>query len=143
MSSSHTPVEFAERDSQLAKLTAAARRWKQLDQIFKKQLPPALTAKCRAVHINDEGVVIIFADNGTVAARLKLLAPSLLPILDEAGFTARRIQIKVVLRNSREERQNQLQLSHAAIDAINHGAEEILNPALAESLRKLAKNHQS
>lgn len=143
MSSSHTPVELVERDSQLARLTTAARRWKQMDLLFKKQLPPALAAKCRAVRINDEGVMIIFADNGTIAARLKLLAPSLLPMLDEAGFAARRIQIKVVLHNAHAERQNQLQLSRAAIDAINQGAEAIQHPDLAESLRTLARHHQS
>lgn len=142
MSASRTPAEFAERDSQLAKLAAAARRWRQLDQAFKQQLPPALGQRCRAVRINEDGVVVVFADSGTVAARLKLLAPSLLPALDTAGFSAQRIQVRVVLHITPPERENRLRLSRPALDALNSGADEIADPQLAESLRRLARHHQ-
>ena len=142
MSASRTPAEFAERDSQLAKLAAAARRWRRLDQAFKQQLPPALAQRCRAVRINEDGVVVVFADSGTVAARLKLMAPSLLPVLDAAGFSAQRIQVRVVLHVTPPERENRLRLSRQALDALNDGAEQVSDPQLAESLRRLARHHR-
>ena len=141
MSISRTPGEFAERDSQLARLAAAARRWRRLNQLFKQQLPPALCHRCRAVRINEDGVMVVFADSGTVAARLKLLAPSLLPVLDAAGFSAQRIQVRVVLRTIPPERENRLRLSRRALDALNDGADQVSDPDLAESLRRLARHH--
>jgi hypothetical protein len=77
----------------LLKQTAALRR---LDQDFRRLVPAGLAAASR-VQSADTSELVVSADHGAAAAKLKLLAPELLGKLRDRGwhFTAIRVKVQV------------------------------------------------
>jgi hypothetical protein len=55
---------------------------------------PQLAEACRAVRIRD-GELVVFANNGIVAARLRMMGNSLLAPLEARGYSASKVRIKV------------------------------------------------
>jgi len=141
MRASRTPADIVRKDDQLSRLTEQARALMALDRQFKKLAPANLAEHCRAVRIRD-GELVLFADNGAVAARLRLMAPGWLPALAKAGYVARTVRVRVVLPSLTPPRYNRLTVGAAGIDALEHAADAVSDPALAAALRRFARHRR-
>ena len=81
-------------DETMARLAAHAGRLLKLQRIIETAVPTALAQSCRVANYK-LGVVIIHADNGAVATKLRQLAPSLSDELRTGGSEVTEIRIKV------------------------------------------------
>lgn len=80
----------------LSALTRATQRISALQRLFVACAPPDLTQASRVVE-DQGGILVIAADNGAIAAKLKQLAPRLLKNLQKqkAEVTGIRVRVQV------------------------------------------------
>ncbi|KMN37432.1 MULTISPECIES: DUF721 domain-containing protein [Chromobacterium] len=133
--------DIASKDSTLTRLTAEAKELMKLDRAFQKLLPPLLAGTCRAVRIRDDELVI-YTDTGIIAARLRMLAPGLLPQLAKQGFIAGKTRVKVDVRLARKPREKKLKISQNALDGMEEAASSVSNPLVSAALAKLIAHHR-
>ncbi|MBV8048937.1 MAG: DUF721 domain-containing protein [Paludibacterium sp.] len=138
---SRTPYQIASRDPRLTQLTAEARALLKMDKQFRRLLPDAVAAGCQAVRI-EGGELLLFADNGLIAARLRLIAPGLLPRLAALGYPADRVKVRVSPRLPPVKRQKQSNISEKALDGIEAAADTVKDPLVADALAKLIAHHR-
>ncbi len=86
-------------DETMARLAAHAGRLASLQRIIETTIPSALAQSCRIANYK-LGVVIIHADNGAVATKLRQIAPSLRDDLLTSGSEITEIRVKVQPRDS-------------------------------------------
>lgn len=134
--------DIARQDSRLSQLANEARALMALDTVFRRLLPAPLSDYCRAVRIRD-GELVVYADNGVVAARLKLIGPGLLPALTDRGYPASRIRVKVDIRFKPPVKPvKTLALSPAALECIEDAAASVANPLVSGALARLLAHHR-
>lgn len=139
---SRTINDITKQDNTLARLTAQAHALLKMDRQFRKMLPEPVAAACHAVRIED-GELLVFADNGLIAARLRMLAPGLLPRLAALGYPATRVRVRVNLQVSPAPRVKTHAISEGALDAIEEtAAQTITNPVVADALARLISHHR-
>lgn len=95
-------------DESMARLAAHASRLQKLQQILEKSVPSMLTRSCRVANFK-LGVVIIHAENGAVAAKLRQMAPSMSATFQYEGEQIAEIRIKVQPLEIAPEQQHQPQ----------------------------------
>jgi hypothetical protein len=78
----------------LARLSAHAGRLLKLQRVFEKIAPAYLAASSRVANFKS-GVVVIHADSGAVAAKLRQMLPSLIDEFSLKGAEVTEIQVKV------------------------------------------------
>jgi hypothetical protein len=133
---SRTPYQIVSADSSLARLTEQARALIKMDRQFRKMLPEAVAACCQAVRI-EAGELLIFADNGLIAARLRMLAPGLVPRLAALGYPVDRCRVRVSPRFAPPRREKRLKIEESALDGIERAAAQgIRNPQVAAALAR-------
>ena len=82
----------------------------------------------------------LYAHNNAVAAKIKLLIPSLLIQLEKQGCEVTSIQVKVQVKSSPQPKSKAIkQLSNQAGNELNQLAEKLSGTALGEALARLAK----
>lgn len=86
--------DYLNADETMARLAAHAGRLLKLQRIIETTIPTALAQSCRIANYK-LGVVIIHADNGAVATKLRQMAPSLGAVLRSSGSEVTEIRIKV------------------------------------------------
>ncbi|WP_315360032.1 DciA family protein [Neisseria bacilliformis] len=129
--------------AQLKFLLQSAQAWRQLDQAVKQHLPANLHPHIRTACIDPDGSLVLLAANSTAAARLKMLAPALLPQLQAYGGLIRAVRVKTVPKTAAPPKQNTLKLSPAALEALADGADRLQHhPGLAATLRRLVGKYQ-
>jgi hypothetical protein len=84
---------FAQDDG-LKSLISKVKRLTELRQTVVSLLPESVSRSCSVANFQD-GIVVIFAENSTIAAKLKLLAPSLRDKLVQAGQKATAVVVEV------------------------------------------------
>lgn len=108
----------------LSRLSAHAGRLVKLQRVFERIAPSYLAASSRVANYK-LGKVVIHADSGAVAAKLRQMLPGLLDKFSSEGAEVTEIQVKV-------------QPSHVAVQHIGRGrAPSIATPAKAD-LQRLA-----
>jgi len=134
--------DIARGDSTLRQLTREANALMALDQAFRSQLPAALAEACRAVRIRDDELVV-FANNGIVAARLRMMGNSLLAPLEARGYSASKIRIKVDIHlTPPPPAPKRIGLSQQAVAEIEAGAQQISHPLVSAALARLIAHHR-
>lgn len=78
----------------LARLSAHAGRLVKLQRVFEKIAPPYLATSCRVANYK-LGKVVIHAESGAVAAKLRQMIPSLVSEFSLEGSEVTEIQVKV------------------------------------------------
>jgi hypothetical protein len=78
----------------LARLSAHAGRLVTLQRLFELIAPPHLAASSRVANFKS-GIVVIHADSGAVAAKLRQMLPSLIDEFSSKGAEVTEIQVKV------------------------------------------------
>lgn len=78
----------------LARLQDHAARLRRLQIVLERGLPAQLAATCRVANLKDE-VLVIAAQGGAAAVRLKQMLPSLQEHFLQAGYPLKGIKVKV------------------------------------------------
>lgn len=83
--------------------------------------------------------LLLYADNSAVAAKIKLMLPSLLIQLEKQGCEVTAIRVKVQVKSKSAPRQKGIKkLSSKAADSLQHLAKKLDGSPLAEVLNRLA-----
>lgn len=136
-----TPSDISRQDSLLSRLTAAAGALAALDDAFQKLLPPQIAGRCRAIRIRD-GELVLFADNGMVAARLRMVASGLLPQLARQGHVAGRVHIRVQPAYRVPVKPKTIAISQNALDGMADAARSVAQPEVRAALERLIAHHR-
>lgn len=81
-------------DQAMARLAAHAGRLQKLQSLFAEAVPASLVRYCRVANLK-AGALIIHAENGAVAAKLRQMAPTLTGEFRHKGEEVTEIRIKV------------------------------------------------
>ena len=122
-------------------LAALSQRVAHLQQIFSEAVPTELSKFSRVSSVR-AGTVIVVADNGAIAAKLRQVAPRVLDRLRQRGFELRSIRVEVqVARALRQAPGNPpKRLSRKALSAIDEALAATQESPLRTALERLARH---
>lgn len=128
--------------SPLTGLLQQSKLWQMLDAEVKTRLPENLHGYCKAVCIDENGALILYAYAPMAAARLKMLQPALLSGLQQKYSHIRTIRIKVRPQQKPAARQKNFRISPRAAEHFLDTADRLAHhPDLAAAMRCLAHHH--
>jgi hypothetical protein len=136
------PYAFLNQPDCIAPLMPQARRLIELREVLAAVLPESL-ARCCSIANFKQGRVVIFAANGAIAAKLKLMLPTLLEQLSRRALEVTGLEVSV------QPLASDLQLveksakisSEAALDLVRL-CEQLPDSELKISLEKFAARHR-
>jgi hypothetical protein len=123
------------------RLTSHAAYLIALRRVLAEALPEPLRQSC-AIANYKQGKVIFLADNSAAAARLRLLAPSLLQLLGQHGMDVTGMKVDVQpdsRRRAQPVEEKSLLLSSSACDALARAAGSLPDGALRQAVDALAR----
>jgi len=129
-----------ENTAGLSALTRTMQRLAALQRLYVVCTPPDLAQASRVVGDRD-GMLVIAADNGAIAAKLKQLAPRLLKKLQKqrAEVTGIRVQVQVnKVTPATGTRANASPLPLDLIDNFDELSKQVKDPGLRAALAKFA-----
>lgn len=101
--------------------------------------PKSLVPFCHASTIKNQQLSVN-ADNNAVAAKIKLLLPSLLIQLEKQGCEVTAIRVKVQVKSTQQVKTKAIKrLSKTAANKIQHLAEKLDGTPLGDALARLAE----
>ena len=83
-----------ESDGGMSRLSSHAARLMKLQRAYEKAVPPALARHGRVANLK-LGVLVIHAENGAVATKIRQVAPRLTDVLKRIAAEVSEIQVKV------------------------------------------------
>lgn len=132
---------FLKTPSGASSWLAQARQLNELQRAFSKLAPPQLAKAC-TVGQHTQGAMLIYADNGAIAAKLKQLTPRLLLDFRKAGFEVSVIRVEVQVRPARPETPPiGSRISPAGLKSLESLASKLPESPLREALDRLLKHH--
>lgn len=131
--------EFLQQDEAGA-LMAQTRQLLVLRRATEPLVPPPLRKLCRVANYK-QGVLVLFAANNAVAAKLRLLAPGLQQACLECGVSVRELKIEVqpAAFTPVLQRPKRAFLSGRAKESLANLEKKLPEGALRERLRTMAK----
>lgn len=129
----------------LSALNRTLQRITALQRLYEVCTPPELASASRVVGDHD-GTLIIAADNGAIAAKLRQLAPRLLKNLQKQRAEVTGIHIQVQVAQSTQQSRQWPEKSPLSIDSINNFDElsrRVKNPGLRSALAKFAARRRT
>jgi hypothetical protein len=123
----------------LARLRDHAARLRRLQTILDQHLPGSLAGACSVANLKGD-TLIVMAQNGAVAAKLKQLANTLTEQFIASGVALKTIQIKVTIQEERDAPPAPMArtLSETGRDSISEFAASLpTDSSLRESLERL------
>ncbi len=115
-------------------LTASQKIWNAI-------LPDALRPFTQAGGVKHKRLTV-YADNGAVAAKIKLLLPSLLTKLQKQGLEVTSIRVEMQVKSSpRKPVKPVRSISPEAASSLRKLADELSGSALGEALAKLSRKN--
>jgi hypothetical protein len=103
-------------------------------------VPEALRPFTQAGAVKQQRLTV-YADNGAVAAKTKLLLPSLLPQLQKLGLEVTSIRVEVQVKSSpRKPPRPRRNISPQSAARLNALAEELSGSELGEALKRLSRH---
>ena len=125
-------TELKALSQQVSELTAVQKLWQEI-------IPSALKKQTQAGAIEHKRLTI-YALNGAVAAKIKLLLPSLLTKLQKQGVAISSIRVSVQVQSHAAKTDKPLRnLSSEAAEKIHSLAQKLQGSALGDSLERLAQ----
>ena len=114
----------------------------QLQQVWCKMVPANLAGSCKVAAM-EQKILVVFVDNGAVAAKLKHLLPSLLKKLQHERIEVNAIQIEVQAANPVNDKTltRNLALSTAARNSLEQLAAGLEDSPLKATLEKMLAHH--
>ena len=126
-------------NANFAALTDKAKTLTMTQKIWSEIVPEAFKSATQAGNIEHKRLTV-YVVNGAVAAKIKLLLPSLLTKLKKNGLeiSSIRVQVQVQATSKRPEKPNR-SLSEAASKDLGSLAEKLEGTALGDVLKRLSK----
>ena len=141
--SAHKINFYLSASERLQSLFTQAQYLIQLQQTFRKIVPANLAESCQVAAI-DQKILVIFVDNGAVAAKLKHLLPSLLKKLQHERIEVSGIKFEV--QGSKPVNDKTLTrnvvLSTAAYGSLTQLAAGLEDSPLKDSIEKMLAHHR-
>jgi hypothetical protein len=135
----HRLNAFLASTDELRQLSSKAKQVNALQQHYELLAPPALLQGSRILQLRQQ-VVVIAADNGAVAAKLRQMTGELISLFQARGCEVTGIQIKVQVTAPPPVGSPQPRiLSKAAQDTLAKLEESLADSPLKTALRRLAK----
>lgn len=127
------------RQPELQALNERTQKTQAAQKLWNAIAPDNLAQFSRAISIQNKQL-IVYADNSAVAAKIKLLLPSLLIKLQKQVCEVTAIRVKVQVKSSPQPRQKTLRkLTPAAASSLRTLSEKLAGTALGDALQKLYK----
>lgn len=124
---------------ELRELSGQARELAHLQKIWEQAVPDALRPFTRAGGFKHRRITV-FADNGAVAAKLKLLSASLLKTLQNKGLEVTSIRVEVQVQSRPQARPGlQRHLTPEAASCLENLAEHLPDSPLRNALQRLSR----
>ncbi len=112
----------------------------QIAQTIWLNVSPENLAQCSHAYRLKDNQLSVFADNNAVAAKIKLLIPSLLIKLEKQGCEVTAIRVKVQVKSTPETPTKPVKkLSRRAATELTILAEKLTGTSLGDALARLAK----
>ncbi len=133
-----------EPTSPLSRLSAAAQGLSTLARIWESVAPIALARSCRVGRV-DDGVLTLFADNGSIASKLKQQLPSLLEKFQQRGgkINGIRIDVQVKMPSPSTPYIAKPVISHTALTSLEALKLNLPDSKLKEALTNLIGHHRA
>jgi hypothetical protein len=128
----------------IAALLPQAERLVELRRIYKEIMPPQLLRSSSIVNFKQE-IVVIFAENNAVAAKIKLLSPRLVNDFSKRGMQVTGIRLEVQPRENPPEApvHKHARLSPAGAESLQALTRRLPDSSLKQALTKLAAHGAS
>jgi hypothetical protein len=123
------------------RLTSHAACLLALRRVVAEALPESLRQSSTIANFK-QGKVLVIAENNAAAARLRLLAPSLIERLSERGWQVTGLRVEVqpdARRRMQPVEEKRLLLSHSARDALARSVAELPESRLRRAIEALAR----
>lgn len=126
----------------LAALAGQAERVRVLQQHWEQVAPPPLNLMCKVSGLQDQ-VLVLYANNGAIAAKVRQLAPTMLDKFKKMGLEVTAIQVRVQVSFPAPERKpiKSLQLGSAGMDSLRQLAERLEASPLRQALERMLERH--
>lgn len=121
-------------------LTRTMQHLAALQRLYVVCSPPELAQASRVVG-NQDGLLVIAADNGAIAAKLRQLAPRLLKNMQKQRAEVTGIRVQVQVERAIPSTQNRAKTTTLPIDLIDNFeslAKQVKDPGLRSALAKFA-----
>src|SRR2546427_3378284 len=136
------PYAFLDQPDGIAPLMPQARRLIELREILAAVLPESL-ARCCSIANFKQGKVVIFAANGAIAAKLKLMLPTLLEQLSKRAIEVTGLEVCVQpLASDRQLVEKSAKMSVEAVSWLARLCEQLPDSELKITLVKIAARHR-
>ena len=136
------PCAFLNQPDGIAPLMPQARRLIELRGILAAMLPESM-ARCCSIANYKQGKVIIFAANGAVAAKLKLMLPTLSEQLSKRAFEVTGMEVRVQAFDSDlEVVEKSAKMTSEAAFGLARLCEQLPDSELKNALEKFASRHR-
>lgn len=137
----HRLNAFLASTDELRQLSSKAKQVNVLQQHYRLLAPPSLLQGSRILQLRQQ-VVVIAADNGAIAAKLRQMTDELISLFQARGCEVTGIQIKVQVTAPPPVGSPQPRiLSKAAQDTLTELEENLADSPLKTALRRLAKRN--
>lgn len=132
--------EFLSSAPEIGRLVPQAAELLEIRQALRTLLPKPLRGFCEIARVK-QGNVVIFAENNATAAKLRLLAPTIVNELRRRGLKVTGIEPRVQGGMSRpdQERRSAVELSSAAGAALDRLGAQLPESRLRAAVRSLAR----
>jgi hypothetical protein len=136
--------EYVDEDSRLKSLVQRAAGSAQLDRIYRKIVAAQLSRFSRVASFED-GNLIIVADNGATAAKLKQVTPTLVKNfrIRTIQVTSIRVHVQVYVNSRRAIRtpDKRAKLSEVSLQSLRELDQTLQPSPLREAVRKMLARH--
>ena len=135
------PYAFLNQPDGIAPLMPQARRLIELRQILAAVLPESLARYCSIANLK-QGKVVIFAANGAIAAKLKLMLPTLLEQLSKRAMEVTGLEVCVQpLASDPQVVEKSAKMSVDIAAEVSRLCEQLPDSELKTALVKIAARH--
>lgn len=126
-------------NAELATLSGRADSLSVSQKIWQSIVPDPLNRFTQAGNIKHKRLTV-YADNGAIAAKVKLLLPSLLKKLQNQGLELTSIRVQVQVKSTpRKREKTPRSISPLASSQLNDLAEQLRGSPLGEALTRLSR----
>jgi len=136
------PCAFLNQPDGIAPLLPQARRLIELREILAALLPQSLARNCSIANYK-QGKVVIFAANGAIAAKLKLMLPTLSEQLSKRAMEVTGLEVRVQpLVSDPQVVEKAAKMSPEAASGLARLSEQLPDSELKIALGKFASRHR-
>jgi hypothetical protein len=139
----HKPDALLSGSGGIPALMPQARRLLELRQLLASLLPEPLARTCTVANYK-HGKLVVFAENSAVAAKLKLLSPTIRDRLSNRGVQVTEMDISVQAPDTAQEKpEKKARLSGSAVSTLAELASQLPDSPLKQSIALLIRSSVS